>query len=201
MEPQTTPQTPPPQPVNPLDAGEPGEQLVCEIRRHPIGIIGVYVAAGFLLVILAVLLLVLMPHIVSDSSSSRLGLIDTLIFLIGAIIAGGYVFIMHKVYEGNRWIVSNNSITQITQTSLFDKQISQLSLADLEDITAEQDGPIAQMFHYGVISAETAAATDKFTFLFCPEPNEYAKRILAAREQFEQARRPATPPPLEPPQQ
>jgi hypothetical protein len=48
------------------------------------------------------------------------------------------------------------------------------------------------MFHFGVLSAETAAATDKFTFLFCPNPTYYAKQILAARERFEQARRGST---------
>jgi ABC-type multidrug transport system fused ATPase/permease subunit len=184
----TGPTTAPP-PDNPLAVDQPGEQLVCEIKRHPIGIIGAYVAAGLALVVLAVVVFIVAPHLFDRVSSSRMALIGGLVFLLGAIIVAGFVFVTHTVYWSNRWIVSSDSITQVKRTSLFDKQTSQLSLADLEDITAEQDGPLAQMFHLGVLSAETAAATDKFTFLYCPNPTEYAKQILAARERFEETRR------------
>jgi hypothetical protein len=165
---------------------EPGEQTICEIKRHPIGIIGVYAGAGFLLVLLAVVIFVLAPHLFSGMSSGRMASISVLIFAIIAAIIAGFVFIANKIYWGNRWIVTSDSITQVRRISLFDRQTSQLSLGDLEDITAEQDGLVAQMFHFGVISAETAGATDKFTFPYCPNPNDYAKQILAARERFEQ---------------
>jgi hypothetical protein len=42
------------------------------------------------------------------------------------------------------------------------------------------------MFHFGILSAETAAATDKFTFPYCPNPTKYAQQILEAREHFRQ---------------
>ena len=181
MDPTTA--TPPPAQVpadpekdNPLAVMEPGEQTICEIRRHPIGIIGKYVAAGFVLV----------PHVFSSMSRGRMASISGLIFAIAAIITAGFLWVVRRVYWANRWIVTSDSITQVKQTSLFDKQTSQLSLGDLEDITAEQDGPVAQMFHFGAISAETAGATDKFKFPYCPNPNDYAKQILAARERFEQ---------------
>jgi hypothetical protein len=190
MEPPTPTAAPPPaeQPTNnPLSVMEPGEQTICEIRRHPIGIIGKYVAAGFVLVVLAVVLFVVVPHVFSSMSRGRMAAISGLVFVVAAVIAAGFLWVVRRVYWANRWIVTSDSITQVKQTSLFDKQTSQLSLGDLEDITAEQDGPVAQMFHFGVISAETAGATDKFTFPYCPNPNDYAKQILAARERFEQS--------------
>jgi len=163
-------------------------QLVCEIKRHPIGIVGLYVAVGFLIVVLAVVIFVVAPGILTNFTRGQIFSIGALIFAVACLIAAGFVFVAHTIYWGNKWIVSDNSITQIKRISLFDKQTSQLSLANLEDITAEQDGLLAQMFHFGVISAETAAATDKFTFVYCPNPSQYVQQILAARERFEQSR-------------
>jgi hypothetical protein len=89
---------------------------------------------------------------------------------------------------GNRWIITSDSITQVNQTSLFNKQSSQLSLANLEDITVEQNGIIQSVFGFGTLRAETAGERSKFMFQYCPNPNSYAQQNLNAREQFEQFR-------------
>jgi hypothetical protein len=192
MNPQD-PYGPPPVPTtihNPLSAMPAGQQeVVCEIKRHPIGIIGMYASVGFLLLVIAIVAFGVAPGIMTNYGRGQVMLVGALIFIISAILGGGFLAIVHKIYWDNCWIVNDDSITQIKRISLFDKQTSQLSLGDLEDITAEQDGMLAQMFHFGVISAETAAATDKFTFVYCPNPSFYAKQILAARTRFEQARR------------
>src|SRR6202011_6093270 len=94
-----------------------------------------------------------------------------------------------RIYWGNSWIVTSDSVTQVSQTSLFKRQSSQLSLIHLEDVTAEQNGVLAHMFNYGLLRVETAGERSKFTFTFCPNPNFYAREILAAREAFEQNRR------------
>jgi hypothetical protein len=171
---------------NPLSNMRPEEQTVCEIKRHPIGIIGMYAAVGLLLLVIAVVAFGVAPGLLTNYSRSQVMLIGLLLFAIAALIGGTFLLIVHKIYWGNSWIVTNDSITQVRRISLFDKQISQLSLGDLEDITSEQDGVLAQMFHFGVLSAETAAATDKFTFPYCPKPTYYAQQILAARSRFEQ---------------
>ncbi len=174
---------------NALKVTQTGETIICDIKRHPIGIISIYVMSGFLLLLVAVLVFGVAPHFNSDGSNTvtQIGAI-VLLFLV--IICAVYNFIATKIYWGNRWIVTSDSLTEVSQTSLFDRQSSQLSLGNLEDISAEQNGVLAHMFNYGIISAETAAATDKFTFLYCPNPNLHAQKILAAREAFEQGRRP-----------
>jgi len=200
MNPQNAyvPPLPPTLASNPLAGAEPGAQPVCEIKRHPIGIMGLYVGVGFLMLIVALVAFVVAPKVLTGFTSSQVISVGALVFIVAALIAGGFLFVAHKVYWGNRWIVSSESITQMTRISLFDKQTSQLSLGDLEDLTAEQDGLLAQMFHYGVISAETAAATDKFTFRYCPKPTYYAQQILAARDRFEQNRQQNSPQPAAP---
>lgn len=187
MDPQNLPA--PPIARNPLGTANPGEQLVCEIKRHPIGILALYMGIGLLLVVVALLVFFVAPRVLPQADRQHVMEIGTLVFAGIGVIAAIILLVAHKVYWGNRWIVTSDNITQVKQISLFYKQTSQLSLANLEDITAEQNGILPQMLHYGVISAETAAATDKFTFIYCPNPTYYTQQILAARERFEERRR------------
>jgi len=196
MNPTDPTQTQPSQPPvnNPLSVMQPGEQVICNIKRHPIGIIGIFVGAGFLLLVLAVLAFGVIPHFVTSTSHNQVYAVGGLIFVVAALVCLGFLFIASKVYWGNNWIVTSDSITQVTKVSLFDKQSSQLSLGNLEDVTAVQDGLLAHMFHYGVLRVETAGERSKFVFPYCPDPNSCAQKILNAREQFEQGRRSETNP-------
>lgn len=172
---------------NPLEAMRPGEQVVCEIKRHPIGIYSTYAIATFMFIV-ALVAAIAVPMLIKTSSSS----LNTIVWgICGIVMLVAFVmlYIGNKVYWGNRWIVTSDSITQTLQTSLFDIQSSQLSMGNIEDVTVEQDGMLCHMFGYGLLRVETAGEHSKFVFPYCPVPNEYAKKILAAREQFEQGRR------------
>lgn len=184
---QYTPPTNPTQPpsVNPLSAMQPGEREIFHIKRHPIGIIATYVIAGLMLLVLAVLLFVAGPSILSGNKD-QVNAVGAIVFAIGAVVIIAFSFISNIVYWGNAWILTDDSITQVRQNGLFDKQSSQLSLENLEDVTAEQNGILTHLFNYGVLKAETAGERSKFMFIYCPNPNYYAKMILEAREQFMQ---------------
>jgi hypothetical protein len=172
---------------NPLSAMQAGEKTICEIKRHPIGLLGMYGMTGIVLLGLGVLLLAVVPSFATGENRSSLMVISAVIFLVVALLAGIVLLIAHTVYWGNRWIVTSDSITQITQTGLFQKHSAQVSLGDIEDISARQNGIFPHMFNYGTIKAETANEHTKFQFNFCPNPNKYAQEIINAREVFEQS--------------
>lgn len=171
---------------NPLEAMQSGEQVICEIRRHPIGLVGIYGIIGFVLVALAVIVYVVIPGSVSADQHSQAVGWGSLALLFAAILGIGFAFINHIIYWGNRWIVTTDSVTQVQQTSLFRKQSSQLSLENLEDVTTERNGILEQLFNFGMLKAETAGERSKFVFPFCPHPDTYAQHILNARERFMQ---------------
>lgn len=178
MEPESTPVH------NPLEVMQAGEQVVCEIKRHPIGLVGIYGTVIFLLAVLAVLIYLVAPSVFTNADRSQIFGVGSIILLVAAVIGVGFAFINHIIYWGNRWVVTTDSLTQVQQTSLFNKQSSQLSLENLEDVTVEQSGPLAAMFHFGTLRVETAGERSKFLFPFCPNPNEYARQVLNAREDF-----------------
>jgi hypothetical protein len=171
---------------NPLSVMQQGEQIVCEVKRHPIGMLGTYVAAGGILIAMAVLAFLIVPNAADSSHRGHIMFLMAVAFVLLAALLLFFVFIANTVYWGNSWVVSSDSITQMSQTSLFKKQTSQLSLGNLEDVTSEKNGMLAQLFNFGVLKAETAGERSKFMFVYCPNPDYYAQKILAAREQFEQ---------------
>ncbi|MDB5164863.1 MAG: hypothetical protein JWL89_489 [Candidatus Saccharibacteria bacterium] len=172
---------------NPLAVMQPGEQELFQMKRHPIGIFGAYAVASLIIVLLAVIAFAIIPGAVSSNTdASQLKMAGALIFLLLTFLIVTFVFIFNIVYWGNRWILTSDSITQVQQTSLFNKQSSQLSLANLEDVTVEQNGILTHIFNYGRIKAETAGERSKFVFVYAPNPNFYAQKILSAREVFEQ---------------
>lgn len=172
---------------NPLEVMQPGEQVLCNVKRHPIGLIGTYVTGGLIIVAALVGLIVASQYIVGDNRSQILAY-GAAGFVVVTAFTMLIMLIAAKVYWGNRWIVTSDSITEVTQTSLFDRRSSQLSLANLEDVSASQDGILAHMFNYGTIHAETAGERSRFIFRYCPNPNYYAQQILQGREAFEQDR-------------
>jgi hypothetical protein len=168
----------------PLSAMRQGENVIFDLRRHPIGIIGMYVSFVILLIVVGAVALIA-PGIMEDYDQTLISNIGLAAFIISAVFSGIFAAIAHKVYYGNRWILTDDSITQINQRGLFSNQNSQLGLDNLEDVTVDQRGIMSHMFNYGVLKAQTAGEHSKFQFIYCPNPNDYAQKILMAREAFE----------------
>lgn len=159
---------------------QPGEKVICIISRHPIGILMEYAGALFTIVVAALLILLAVPKNTTTSTQSvffaALGvLVVALIVVIGA---------ATRVYWQNHWIITTDSLTQISQGSLFAAQVSALSLENLEDVTVYQKGFLQHTLNYGTLRAETAGERSKFSFNYCPNPVEYARKIIDAREKF-----------------
>lgn len=167
---------------NPLAVMSPGEKVICQITRHPFGILGLYIVSAFIIVIVLAAAVLIPHYITSLDSSEKMGLFA--VALLVSVITLLYVYVGSSIYKGNRWIVTSDSITQISQVGLFRKQTSQLSLANLEDVTFEQNNFIQTMFGFGLLKVETAGEHSKFTFSFCPRPAEYARQIIQAHEQY-----------------
>lgn len=169
---------------NPLRAMSPGEQIICEIKRHPIGMISRYVTVALLMTALGAFAVFIIPNAIDQSDQQQ----AQAIALFGLVVAGGIsmltLWASAFVYYRNRWIVTSDSITQLNQNGLFSAQLSQLSMANLQDVTVVQDGVFPTWFNYGILRAESAGEHSKFIFFYCPNPKMYAQRILMARENY-----------------
>lgn len=86
------------------------------------------------------------------------------------------------VYTHNVLIVTSEKIAQQLYLSLFNKKISQLSIADVQDSTVRQDGIIAHIFNYGTVTIETAGEQSNYSFTFAPSPYDVSKALTGAHE-------------------
>jgi uncharacterized membrane protein YdbT with pleckstrin-like domain len=167
---------------NPLHVMSEGERVLCNIKRHPIGLVGVYAISGLLLVALFVAVGFLPTLLPDMTSADKTYAFVAAISLASLIVLFAWIAVI--IYKGNRWVVTSDSITQIQQISLFKKQTSQLSLENLEDVTFEQNNILQTIFGYGTLKVETAGEHSKFQFPFCPNPKKCAVDIIEAHEQF-----------------
>ncbi len=188
-----TPPQPSQTPVTPFIADTPhpmvvmqaGEQVVCRIKRHPFGIVSSYFVGGLVVVALAAAAMFLVPRAADQvGDSQQFQSIAYLVLGLVALATAGILGIMTNVYWKNEWIVTDDSLTQLNQISLFASQSSQLSMENIEDVTVDQNGMIQQMFGFGTLHVETAGEHSKFAFDYCPTPTKYARMILEAREAF-----------------
>ncbi len=162
---------------------EPGETVVTIVRRHPIGIIGIYIEmlTGILLVIGLVVLAVI-GFFVSISSQTK-GLVAAMgLFVVAFLVV--ILFVSTYVYRQCRLIVTDKSVVQILQRALFNRRISRLSMSNVEDVNVEQKGVLTSIFNYGTLIIQTAGEVDNFVFPFCPTPDKYANQILEARQNY-----------------
>ncbi len=168
---------------NPLAVMQPGERVICEIRRHPIGLIGVYTISALVIAML-ITTAIMMPYIAAEflTQQQRLGIV--LAAGLAIVVTLLFTYIYSFIYKANRWIVTSDSITEVQQLGLFNRESSQVSLANMEDAIVKQDGVFQTLFNYGNLIVESAGEHSDFTFLYCPDPHEYAKKIIAAHEEY-----------------
>lgn len=165
------------------DMLEPGECILTVVHRSLIGLVGIYlvaiaaVAAGF------ALLVVLSPDSFDRSSG---GLSPTLvsIIIVSAILLSLILFVATYIYRQSRLLVTDRSLVQITQRTLFIRKVSRLSMSNVEDVSEEQRGILASLFNYGTLTVQTAGELENFIFSLCPNPAKLADRIIEARQAY-----------------
>lgn len=165
-----------------IDDVDDDEVLLGTIYKHPFGIIIIYLQAIAGIVLSLGLAYFLLPSVFADSTTALA--IATIFAIIATIFAALIMLVATIIYRQNHIVITDKNITQVLQGGLFQRKISQLTMANVEDVTSEQKGIFASIFNFGILKIETAGEQVNFHFTYCPRPSYYAKVILEAREQF-----------------
>lgn len=162
------------------------ETKVADIRQHLFGLLIVYIQTAVGLLLSLGLIFVLLDSVLDTMglSESSIRAITYFLGLIAVTISLGFIVLAARVYNANQLIVTDENITQITQAGLFNRKVSELSMSNVEDVTAQQHGVFAHLFNYGILKIETAGEQNNFQFFYCPNPNAYAKATLDAKSLY-----------------
>lgn len=162
------------------------ETKVADIRRHPFGLFLIYLQTIVALGLSFILIFAFLDNFLSvfglDNAAAR----AMAYFMALVVLTLGLLFLVlaTRIYEGNQLIITNINVTQVLQVGLFNRKISELSMENVEDVTAQQHGIFQTLFNYGTLKIETAGEQNNFIFPYCPNPNAYAKALLDARQHY-----------------
>lgn len=165
------------------DMLEEGECVLKIVHRSFIGLIGIYLVGIIAVVAMFVLLVTISPGTFETQSSNispQLGAI----MVLGAVLLVLILFTSTYIYRQSMLLITDRSLVQVVQKSLFIKKVSRLSMSNVEDVSEEQRGILASIFNFGTLMVQTAGAAENFIFTLCPTPSHYADMIIEARQAY-----------------
>jgi len=107
---------------------------------------------------------------------------------LGTLFIWNLFFILWIDFYLDAWIVTNERIINVNQKGFFNRDISELKLTKIQDVTSEIIGVVPTLLKYGNIYVQTAGEKERFVFFQIPNPNEVKNTIvqLQEREQREE---------------
>ena len=166
-----------------------GEYVILDIKRHPIGMLIPAIVSIFLVVIIMIFVM-FNPSIARDSilpiMPSVTDIFGVAMLLIGLVVLGGAVALW--IYLQNQFFMTNESVIQEIQESLFSRREQTVSLGSIEDASFRQSGIIQTIFNYGTIRLSTEGEETTYRFHFVANPREQIAIINNAIEDFKNGR-------------
>jgi membrane protein YdbS with pleckstrin-like domain len=129
------------------------------------------------------LVIIVSPNTFKTSSANISSALSAII-LLSAVLLVFILFTATYIYRQSRLLVTDRSLVQIMQKTLFIRKVSRLSMSNVEDVNEEQRGILASIFNFGTLTVQTAGTMENFIFTLCPHPAELADRIIEARQAY-----------------
>lgn len=166
-----------------------GEFVILDIKRHPIGLF-IPMGITILMILLLVAALVGYPTIASDVYTGDVpGLVEVTIIILCLIVIvgiGGYIAVW--VYLRNTFYMTNESVIQEIQMSLFSKREQTVSLGSIEDASFRQNGILQTLLNYGTIRLSTEGEETTYRFHYVANPKAQIATLNNAIESFKNGR-------------
>lgn len=164
------------------------EYVIAAVPRHPIGMLAPFSITAI------VSALVLVALIYYPELSTPLGFTSAsapLAYVIGgllivAFILGGYLAMW--VFANNRFFLTNESVIQEIQMSIFSKREQTVSLMNIEDASFTQRGPLQILLNYGSIRLSTEGDETTYRFDYVANPRHHIATLNNAVEAFKNGR-------------
>lgn len=166
-----------------------GEYVIKEVRRHMIGLVPI-VGLAVVLVLLLAAAVAWYPTFLEQEQMTGLpstGVVALLATLFGGLIlAGAYVAVY--VYMKNKFFLTNESVIQELQYSIFSRHEQTVSLANVEDVSYRQDGILPFLLNYGSIRLSTEGDETTYRFRYVAQPKRQVAILNNAVEAFKNGR-------------
>jgi hypothetical protein len=165
-----------------------GEYVILAVRRHPIGLI-FPIGSTVLALILIFGLTGIYSNTVAVSPTGAPAAGDViLIAILLALLVTIFGYFATWIYIQNKFFLTNESVVQEIQHSLFSKREQTVSLGSIEDASFNQTSFIQTLFNYGTIRLSTEGDETTYRFPYVSQPKEQIGKINNAIEAFKNGR-------------
>ena len=157
-----------------FEGQERDEGVVLLLRKHPFVIILPLSLLG-LAGILPILVIFVFHAYVTDHSLFLTFLFLSSIYYIMLWVASFYILTMYTL---NTIIITDKRIIDNDQRAFFNRQVSELHVYRIQDVTVYTRGVIETFLHFGDVVVQTAASEKQFIFHQIPRPEEVKDIIM-----------------------
>lgn len=153
------------------------ERIYLIVRQHwlvPTGKLLLVLLSGIILTVAWWWLPRLIPEIFVESVRDIFNILyfgALLILLFGALV----VFILFYL---SLQIITDQRCVDVDQLSLFKRNVSELQIENVEEVTSQAHGILSTFFDYGDVLVQTSGAKIEFTFEKVPHHEQIKKLIL-----------------------
>lgn len=166
------------------------EYMIMPVRRHPIAIFIPFTIGALLLgLVLSLLfnydLVVIALNLEGSLADPSVAVLPVL--LLSTLIVIG-LYVVYFIYSNNRFYLTNESVIQRIQYSLFSFQEQTISLGEVEDANYSQKGILQLFFNYGTIRLSTLGDEHTYQFPFVAHPKTHCATLNNAVEAYKNGR-------------
>ena len=157
------------------------EHVVLSMTRTKLGLIGIWLFASVVIILLTMLLVVVannptvsgfLDAVGSESTKYLYILIGLAYFII--ILA---TIVSHIVYRDNKMYITNKRAIQQIRTSLFSNSTNVIELERIEDVSFHQNGFFGSIFNIGTLRMSTVGDETTYTFQMLDTPTDEVETI------------------------
>ena len=152
------------------------EKILIVIRKHWF-VMARTVAVFVVLLLLPPVVLTLLPYATISFDPSVVEPLTNFLLSLYIMVLLVFLFLLWMDYYLDMWIITNERIVDVEQEGLFNRQVSEIPLQHVQDVTLEVKGIIETFLKFGTIRIQTAGERE-FRIEFVPNLYEAKDLIL-----------------------
>ncbi len=166
----------------------PGEELLGEAHRHIIGALFLLITAGFIVIIIGLI----MGYVATNegdffsffSLDYNFPLAEVILAVLSLVVVAVFLGTVLAIYVYNHYylVLTNNKLVVVKNINIVKRSVSQLAIGDVQDVTVMEPSLLARLFKYGNIKVETAGEQENIHITYVSHAFEVSKAIIEAHE-------------------
>ncbi len=152
------------------------EKILTVIRKHWF-VMARTIVVFVVLLLLPPTVLSLLPFVTIEFDPAVVGPLTNLFLSLYIMVLLIFLFLLWMDYYLDMWIITNERIIDVEQQGLFHRQVAEIPLQHVQDVTIEVKGVIETFLKFGTIRIQTAGERE-FKIEFVPNLYEAKDLIL-----------------------